>query len=188
MLSDLKRHLLFLLSLLLFVNVIVYGIDTNIATTNLTLRIPEVALIRTNTSIITLTLQQREAGMSIETSKSDSTSRLLITSIISSTQRTLSAKISSGTVPDGTHLELSAQRPNGNFVGTTGSYTSNTALDYTDRPIVTNVGTCYSGTGADDGFVLKYTFALNANTSSYGSLRATTGTQVIVTLTLTAAQ
>jgi len=166
----------------------VHAADTNVATSTLTLGVNEVSLLKASSNVINLTLQQRDAGMSVEISKSDSTARLLISSVITSTTRTLSAKITSGTVPAGTLLKLTTLQPNASFVGTTGTASSTVTLDATDRPIVTGIGTCYSGTSASDGYPLKYTYALDSNPSTYGSLRATTGVQIVVTLTLTAAQ
>jgi hypothetical protein len=164
----------------------VLGADSNVATSTVTLGLPEVALLKVNAGVITLTLEHQDAGESVEPSKSDSTARLLVSSVIRSSARTLSAKITSGSVPAGTQLSLTAMTPNTSFVGTSGTLGSQVVLDATDRTIVTGIGTCYSGTNTNDGFPLKYTFALAEG--AYGSLRATTGTQVVVTLTLTAAQ
>jgi hypothetical protein len=166
----------------------VSGADTNISSTTITLGVPEVALLKANAGVINLTLAHQDAGMSVETSKSDSTARLLISSVVTSSARTLSAKISNGSTPAGTHLNLVALPPNANFVGTSGTLGSPITLDATDRPVITGIGSCYSGTGAYDGFPLKFTFALDLNPATYGSLRASTGIQVVVTLTLTASQ
>lgn len=161
--------------------------DTNVATSTLSLGIPEVSLLKTSAGVINLSLLQQDAGKSIEASKSDSTARLLVSSVIRSSNRTLSAKITSGTVPTGTVLLLQAKQPNASFIGTSGTIGSAITLDGTDRPVVTNVGTCYSGTAASDGYPLKFTYALDSNTATYSSIRANSGVSIIVTLTLTAA-
>lgn len=166
----------------------VMAVDTNVATSTLTLGVPEVSLLKTSSGIISLTLAQRSAGESIDPTKSDSTARLLVSSVITSATRTLSAKITAGTVPPGTMLQLAAKAPNANFVGTSGTIGSAVTLDATDRPVITGIGTCYSGTGASDGYPLKFTYGLDSNPATYGNLRATTGVQIVVTLTLTAAQ
>jgi hypothetical protein len=164
------------------------GSVSNTATATLTLGVTEVSLIKVSAGVINLQLNRREAGLPVETSKSDSTARLLISSVIStSAARTLSAKISAGSLPASTHLELVAMQPNVNFAGTPGALALPITLDATDKPIVTGIETCYSGTGPSDGYPLKFVYALDTNASNYGSLRATTGTQVIVTFTLTAA-
>jgi hypothetical protein len=183
------KGLLVLFILLIFFNINVKG-QTNTATTSLTLGISEVSLIRSTGGVVSLQLLQRDAGLSVETSKSDSTARILISSVITSASRTLSARITSGTVPTGTHLDLVAQQKNANFVGSGGTLASKITLDATDRPIITGIQTCYSGTAASDGYPLKFTFALDPSSATYGNLRATTsgGVSITVTLTLTAAQ
>ena len=179
---------LLLWMLLLFPATAQTSIVSNTATTTLTLGVTEVSLLRLTDGVINLQLNQRDAGLSLETSKSDSTARLLISSVISNSPRVLTAKISAGTVPTGSHLELVAILPNQNFVGSIGTLASPITLDGTDKPFVTEIATCYSGTGSTDGYPLKFTYALDMNASSYGNLRATMGTQVIVMFTLTAAQ
>lgn len=164
------------------------AVDSNVASSTVTLGVTEVALLKSSSGVINLTLGHQDAGMSVETSKSDSTSRLLISSVITSATRTLSAKITSGTVPSGAHLALVAMQPNASFVGSLGSLGPQITLDATDRPLVTGIGTCYSGTSVSDGFALKFTFALDLNPGSYGTLRATSGVQIVVSLTLSAAQ
>lgn len=164
-------------------------VATNSSSTTITLGISEVSLIKASADIINLQLNQQDAGLSVEASASDSTARLLMSSVISSSMtRTLSAKITAGTVPPGTHLELSALQPNSNFAGDAGTFISPTTLDGTDRPIITNIASCYSGKGPADGYPLKFSYALDVNPATYGTLRATTGAQVVVTFTLTAIQ
>jgi hypothetical protein len=165
----------------------VFG-QTNSATTNISLGISEVSLLKASTGLVSLQLNQRNAGESVETSKSDSTARLLISSVITSSTRTLSAQISSGTVPTGTVLKLAAQQPNANLVGVSGTIQPAVILDNTNKTIVSAISTCYSGTGASDGFPLKFTFALDSNPASYANLRATTNTSITVKLTLSAVQ
>jgi hypothetical protein len=160
---------------------------TNSSSTTITLGISEVSLIKVSSDIINLQLNQQDAGLSVETSTSDSTARLLMSSVISSSMtRSLSAAITAGTVPAGTHLELSALQPNSNFAGETGTFIAPTTLDGTNRPIITNIASCYSGKGASDGYPLKFSYTLDVNPATYGILRATAGTQIVVTFTLTA--
>jgi hypothetical protein len=187
-LAQLINKRLYLLTVSIVLSFFAMGADTNVATSTLTLGVSEVSLLKTSSSTVSLTLGQQDAGMSVVPSKSDSTARLLISSVITSTQRTISAKITTGTVPAATVLKLVALQPNATFVGSTGTLGSQVTLDGIDRTIVTGIGTCYSGTStSSDGYPLKFTYAIDSNTSNYSSLRASTGTQIIVTLTLTAA-
>lgn len=160
----------------------------NSATTNVTLGVTEVSLIRINAQVISLQLQQQEAGMAIETSKSDSSARLHISSLISAEPRFLTAKITDGVVPEGTELKLVAMSPNANFVGPWGTLGPEVALDRTDRIIISNITTCYSGTETQDGIPLKFIYSLSTDRATYGSIRATQGNNVVVTLTLSPSQ
>jgi hypothetical protein len=187
---SIKNGILTVLALSLIASAVqtVKAVDTNVSTTTLSLGIPEVSLLKISAGVINLSLLQRNAGQSIETSKSDSTTRLLVTSVIRTTNRTLTAKITSGTVPTGTLLKLVAKQPNASFIGTASTLGAEVTLDATDRAVVTNIGTCYSGTAASDGYPLRFTYALDSNTATYSSLRANSGVTIIVTLTMTAAQ
>lgn len=157
----------------------------NTATNTLSLGMDAVSLLDSKTGTISLKLSPRSAGQSIKQSISDSTARILITSVIESTPRIMSASVS-GAIPSGTILKVQAQAPNGNFVGTAGTIGNEVQLldGAAALPIITGIGTCYSGTGSSDGYALKYTYALSESTSDYGSIRATAGSVVTVTLTL----
>lgn len=174
------------LILLLLYTISVYS-QQNEAVTELSLGVSEVSLVKATSGVVTLQLKQREAGLSLETSTSDSTARLLISSVVSEQPRTLSARISDGIVPPGTQIQLEALPPNVNFVGNAGVYSNPIILDNLDKPFVTEITTCYSGTDLSDGYSLKFTFSLNADRSTYGSIRASTNTSVSVTITLTEA-
>jgi hypothetical protein len=162
--------------------------QSNEATVKLSLGITEAALIKVNTTALSMQLKPRDAGLSLETSTSDSTARLLISSVVSSQPRTLSARISEGVIPSGSTLKLVAQPPNASFVGVLGTFTPPTDLDAVDKPIITQIMTCYSGKDLSDGYVLKFIFAIDALSSNYGSIRATNNGSITVALTLTAAQ
>jgi hypothetical protein len=167
----------------------VMGQDNQSATNGLSLGMPELNLLSSTSPTISLVLTTAVAGQAVQASKSDSTARLKISSVISANQtRTLSAKVTTGSVPGGTTLRLRAQDPNTNFGGTKGTLVgSNVTLSTgSDATIVSGIGSCYSGTGADDGFVLKYTWGLNDPASTYGLVRASAGASVTVTLTLSA--
>jgi hypothetical protein len=182
--NNLGRSITLVLILFISINCFAQVELKNKAVANLSLGVTEVSLLKINTGVISLLLNQRDAGMSIETSNADSSARLIISSLISSVPRTLTARISSGAVPQGTYLMLAALIPNSTFVGSWGSLSTPILLDETDRPFVTNIESCYSGTTASDGYPLKFIFGLDTNTSTYGLIRATVGNSVTVTLTL----
>lgn len=162
--------------------------QTNTATNTITLGMPEVLLLNSTSAAVNLTLTPQTAGNAVISSVSSEAARVLISSVVSGTQtRTMSAHISVGTVPAGTILKLQALAPNETFVGTEGTMGAEIEFEgSTAKPIITGIGTCYSGTSADDGYVLKYTYGVPTSTTEYGLIRASGGSQVTVTLTLSA--
>lgn len=161
--------------------------QTNTATNSLSLGLPELNLIASSATTINLQLTTTTAGQAVESSKSDSSTYVQISSIVAGNQtRDLSAQITAGTVPTGTNLKLVGQSPNGNFAGTAGTLSAQATLAGTSSVIVTGIGSCYSGTSLDDGYRLKYTWGLDNPASTYGGIRATSGAAITVTLTLSA--
>ena len=157
-------------------------------TQNLSLGMPEVALLVASATTINLNLTTATAGLAVKSSVADSTARLKISSVITSATRTLSAVVSA--VPGGTSLKLEAQAPNGNFGGTQGTFVSGGSVLPTTGSvsIITGIGSCYSGILTDDGYHLKYTWGLLDPASNYSAVRATgAGVTVVVTLTISAA-
>jgi len=177
---------------LIFTALIISSVDsycqgTNQATNTISLGMPEVLLIKTNLAgDINLTLTPQEAGQAVEASKSDESARILISSVVSGDQtRNLSASVTTGDIPGGTYLRLSALSPSGSFIGTQGTLAGEIELEKAvEKNIVTGIGTCYSGTGEFDGYVLKYTFGVLTASESYSLIRASIGTKVTVTITL----
>lgn len=162
--------------------------ESGSAEAKLTLDVTEVSLLKVSSDVISLQLKSREAGLPLEFSASDSTARLLISSVVSAHPRTLSACISEGKVPPGTVLKIVAQQPNVAFVGSAGIFASPVILDETDKPFVTEIMTCYSGTELSDGYPIKFIYELDGNTSNYGLIRASTNASVTIKFTLTEAQ
>jgi len=154
---------------------------------NLSLGMPEVSLLAASAATISLQLTTGTAGLAVKASVADSSARLKISSVITSSTRTLSATVSA--VPPGTTLTLQAQTPNASFGGTQGTFLSAAVLPTTGSTnIITGIGSCYSGIAADDGYHLKYTWALLDAKANYQDVRATgAGTTVVVTLTISAA-
>lgn len=153
----------------------------------LSLGMPEISLLSSVTGTINLQLTTATAGLAVKSKVADSTARVRISSVITSATRTLSASVTS--VPAGTYLKLMAQPTLGTvFGGTPGILGAEAQLSAVDSPIITGIGSCYSGVLANDGYVLRYTWGLDNPASNYGAVRATgAGTTVTVTLTLTAA-
>lgn len=164
------------------------GGDNSAATNGLSLGMPEVNLLSSASATINLQLTTAVAGEAVQSSKSDSTARVKISSVVAgNSTRNLTAKVTTGAIPPGTTLKLGAKDPNSNFGGTKGTLFLNVQLSGgSDANIVTNIGSCFSGTTASDGYVLKYTWGLDNPATNYGAIRASTGTAITVTLTLSA--
>ncbi|MDP4276704.1 MAG: hypothetical protein Q8914_03625 [Bacteroidota bacterium] len=166
-----------------------YTVLGQTATNDLSLGMPEVLLLKSNSTTVNLTLTPQEAGLPVLSSLSNSDARVLVSSVVSGTQtRTMTASISAGTVPAGTYLKIQALTPNTNFVGTAGTMGSEATLvnGGDAQIIITGIGTCYSGTASDDGYGLKYTYGISGSTADYALIRASGGASVTVTLTLSA--
>jgi hypothetical protein len=156
--------------------------DTNVATNTVSLTVNGSALlaIKTGTAISLSLSGATEAGGAIQTIAADSTTRLRISSLVNGANtRTISAKISA--LPVGADLILSAQAPTTAFASgasVQGTLLSNVTLATTDRPLITGIGTCWSGTTTDAGYAIKYTYKMQDGAT------VLTGANVTVTYTL----
>lgn len=184
---------LLVISIALFSTVLLFntiGQTTNTSSNTLSLGLSEVSMIQGSASSVNLTLTPQSAGLAVKPSVSDSTARVLVSSVISGTNTRTMSVVFTGNLPVGTFLKVQAKDPNGSFVGGKGtmagevSYTTNGGAA---QDIITGIGTCYSGTGSDDGYKLLYTFGISATTENYGDIRAVGGQTVTATFTLTAA-
>ena len=176
------------LALFIAINMVGYTAVAQTATNEISLGMPEVLLLASNSAPVNLVLSPQSAGNAVSSSVSSSAARVLISSVVSGTQtRTMSAKVTTGEVPAGTLLKLEALAPNVNFVGTAGTLGAEVTLNSeTDMQIISGIGTCYSGTSSDDGYGLKYTCGIPASPEDYALIRASGGVSVTVTLTLSA--
>lgn len=163
--------------------------QTNSADHAISLGLPEVALLGTQSGPVNLQLSGAlAAGEAIQASKSDSSSFIQFSSVITDgSPRTLYAKYT-GDIPAGTFLKALAKDPGANASGDFGTLiATDVTLLTTDSPLVTDIGSCYSGTAATDGYNLKYTWGLDDPGTNYADIRATVSAAVTVTLTITAA-
>ena len=148
------------------------------ATHDVTININDIAEISVNGSAVTLTITAPASGGSDPQGDSNSDAQLQYTSVVSSTTRSISAKISSGTVPSGVALSVQATGTPGTNEGTYGAAVT---LSSIDQNIITAVGSCATGTSGSDGATLSYTLSVtNPTQLDYGS-----DTTVTITYTLT---
>ena len=174
------KKLFFVLSIILMGTLFSYHAmaQGGTATNGLSLGMPPLNLLSSASADISLQLTTAVAGEAVQSSKSDSTARIKISSVITTgTTTKLSAKVTAGSVPAGTTLKLRAQDPNTNFGGTKGTLVGSdvTLSTGSDADIITAIGSCFSGTGTDDGYKLKYTWGLDNAAANYGLIRASGG-------------
>jgi hypothetical protein len=96
-------------------------------------------------------------------------------------QRSITASISEGKLPEGTHLRLNIETIGSTFKGYPGVINQNVELSVTDRTMITEIGTYFSGKDRSEGYILEYACEIPANPKVY---KARNGEQIIVTLTI----
>ena len=155
----------------------------------ITLHVQDFSLIDTNHAPVSLTLRTSVAGTQVA-SVSNSDMFVKISSIVpGGTKRSISARINSGVVPAGTRLTLvAAPCTTTNSGGNRGTVVSTPIiLSTTDQNIVNLIGSCYTGTGYNDGYRLTYTWFPYSPLTDYQLLQATTSpVSLTVVLTISA--
>lgn len=158
--------------------------DNNDDTHDVTIVIPEVALLDiepTGSKNITQTfVAPTEAGLGLTAPTANTALWLNYSSIVTAAapdnSRTISVK-ASALVP-GVNIAIAAGTPGG--TGTLGTPVAVATLATTDAPIMSGVGSCYTGDGAVGS---NLTYTLTTPTGSYSNLVAAS-TTITVTYTL----
>lgn len=133
--------------------------DTNVATQPVSLQVAGSALLSIAGPPVVLKLAgATEAGDSVSAEAENSETRLRISSLIKGNElRTITAKISEPLV--GTQLSVTLGEPNSNFRLQKGQTLGEKILSNdADAILVDGVGTCWSGRGDDDGYIIKYNY------------------------------
>lgn len=133
--------------------------DTNVASQPVTLQVAGAALLAVYGPPVVLKLAGAlEAGDSVSTKAENNSTRLRISSLIKGTDlRNITAKISESLV--GTQLLVELGEPNSNFRLQKGQTMGEKVLSNdADVVLINDIGTCWSGRGEDDGYVIKYTY------------------------------
>ncbi len=163
--------------------------DTNADAHDLTVNIPEVALldIEGGTSATLDPAAPTEAGDPLDfTADTDATLWLNYSSIIGNApddSRTVTANLT-GTLPTGANLIVTAGAATGDGAGTKGTSSGAVTLAAvsTNYTIITGIGSCYTGDGGNKGHNLTY--SLTEDSGNYGSLNFDTDYTVTITYTL----
>lgn len=181
-----KQLVTFLLVLILILAFSVSSLaQYTYATTQFQIRISEASVIRiTPSTPITVYMNATVAGGTMANTP-NSSSYLKLTSIVASGgKRKVEAAITTGKAPAGTLLKLAASpctttTGSGNF----GSVDPQITLaPNVNKRIIYNIGSCYTGTGATEGYNLTYTWVLDPNNLS--QLTAFTTSAAFITFTI----
>ncbi|MCB0735355.1 MAG: hypothetical protein H6608_10865 [Flavobacteriales bacterium] len=156
------------------------------------IEIPEVAILdleaSSSTSITLSVTAPTEAGLPVSFSDAkDSSVWINYSSIVGSTteaSRTVAAKISSGTVPGGMLLKVTAAADAGNGDGTVGSSAGQITLSSSDQTVVSSIGSCYTGDGASNGHNLYYSLELDPSAGSYANIDFDDATTLTILYTI----
>lgn len=162
--------------------------QTYTAGDQISLQVSSFSLVATNNAPINLTLGTTVAGSPVGV-VTNSDMYVRISSIVpGGTHRELTARISNGSVPAGTQLTLvSAPSTTTNSGGVLGTVTSSPfVLDAIDKILVDNIGTCYTGTGYNDGYRLTYNWQPIPTLTDYGLIKSTASpVSITVVITIT---
>jgi len=168
-------------------NTVFAQMDNEDDTHTLMIVIPEVALLDIETNEVsknfTMTFTHpTEAGTKLSNPSSNTTMYLNYSSVKSAADPTRSISVSIGTnVPGGISFFVSAGSVLAGSFGTAGSPTSPISLNTVPDVLIDNIGSCFTGTGANKGHLLTY--SATHTVASYGSIVAI-NTPFTVTYTL----
>lgn len=178
-------------TLLLCIAVPLFGLAQGDDNHSVQVDIPEVALVDiegASEKNITLNIEApEEAGAAIDLSSAqDSSLWLNYSSVIGSQtepRREVYAKISQGTVPAALRLRVLASPDAGNGDGTVGLPTNEKSLTATDKRIIKNIRTAYTGDGVGSGHRLYYSLKLRNNRYHRFDFDESTSLTVLYTIT-----
>ncbi|MDZ7846718.1 MAG: hypothetical protein U5L96_08080 [Owenweeksia sp.] len=99
--------------------------------------------------------------------------------------RDIEVVLTSGPLPAGVSLQVKADPYAGNGDGTMGTPNAGVNLTNSPQPIVTGIGSCFTGDGVNNGHNLTYTLNLSSNSGAYATLDADNSNTIQVTYTIT---
>ena len=170
--------------------------DTNETLNNLTVGIPQVALIdiesSSGSSSISMTsATTNEAGSKQLKARTNNSLWLNYSSVVGASEpaRDVKVSIQSGSVPSGMLLAVKPSSYKSNSSQGAGDYgvpskTGYTFLDSVSRTIIENIGSTYTGNGVGNGHQLTYILQMNNNKSKNHLLRAGNYSPITVVYTI----
>ena len=167
--------------------------DTNEASHNLTIGVPEVALLdlesATGTAISLNGTAPTEAGEKVIFNASNNDIWINYSSIVGSSSeptRTVVVQITDGEIPSGLELSVLAAKDAEKGDGTMGK-ANNSAIVLSSesaQKIIDGVGSAYTGNGANKGHNLTYSLTQKTANGSYAQLDFNQSQTVSITYTL----
>lgn len=156
------------------------------------INIPEVAILdlegASGTAVVLSVEAPKEAGLAVDFSNAkDSSVWMNYSSIVGSkteASREVSAKISNGSVPSGMLLKVTAAKDAGAGDGTVGASAGQITLDNKDQTVVSKIGSCYTGDGANKGHNMYYSLELDPKSGSYSKIDFDEATTLTILYTI----
>lgn len=164
--------------------------QNNIASHQLGVDIPEVALlglVSGNENDIQLNVASpAEAGSAVNTTDVENTSIWInYSSVTRSKQQSRKVvALIQGDLPPGMQLLVEASHATGNGNGKFGTPVGEVPLTSQPTEIITDIGSCYTGRGLQNGHVLTYKLDFDPAAANYADLKKS-GTSINVIYTLT---
>ena len=172
---QLRKNILTIL-FLIFICISAYS-QSNSSSHKVDIKIPEVALLNlvsNNTANINLnSISPVEAGNPIKFSDVDQNKDIWInySSIIQDQNHLRKiVAILQGDVPQGFHLLVEASEALGAGKGKTGASAGTIVLSNQPTEIITDIGSCYTGVGTNNGHLLKYKLEFDESANSFAQL------------------
>jgi hypothetical protein len=163
----------------------------NVGSHKINLQIHEVALINvySNSAISLGNTTVVEAGNPLNFEDPNNSVWINYSSIIGSQSqpsRDISIRISEGSIPAGVKLYVKVSEDMGAGAGTMGKANSS-IQELTDNPltIITDIGSAYTGAGANKGNNVQYTLKLSDEPNAYANLDSDQSNTLVINYTLT---
>jgi len=188
-----RNFQIILIALLAGLGVLEVSAQDNTAVQNVMIEIPEVAMLDLEggrgKDIHFSPGSPEEAGMAVDFSGQHNEDLWINYSSITNRRteptRDIKVQITSGKIPAGMTLQVSAGQDAGRGDGKMGAATGSIALDGTSRTLITGVGSAYTGNGKGSGHQLRYRLSLSEEQGAYAKLDMDESTTLSIMYTLT---
>ena len=184
--KKIKRNVLYIFPVLMLISNFAFA-QIDEAQLDIYFSLPEVALIDIEPSTdnnVNFTVNPGiESGSSPSIQQSNSDLWINYSSSLSSSQnsRSIVAEISQGFFPEGITLYLQASNYSGTGGGQHGVSAGKIALSNQPKPIITNIGSCFTGDGINNGHQISFSIEI----TDYTKVVSVQNSNILVLYTLT---